>query len=107
MKSLKTLIAYLIHYTIKAIIEFAKTSRFEKHYSKLQLNIQKKVIKALRLIKDDFYHPSLHTKKIKGVRESLWEARVDKNYRLIFTLKEHICCLQKVGPHDIIKRTKR
>lgn len=54
---------------------------FEKRYRKLPVEVQEKVGKQIELLSDNFRHPSLHTKKIKG-KEGVWEVRIDDFYRL-------------------------
>lgn len=47
----------------KFIIEL--TPKFRKQYKKLPLDIQKKFTKQLKLLEDNFRHPSLKTKKME------------------------------------------
>lgn len=44
-------------------------------------------------------HPSLHAKKIQGV-SGIWEARVDRQYRLSFEMTGDTIYLRVVGNHD-------
>jgi len=53
--------------------------RFLKSYRSLPENVQRKVDKQIALLSEDFKHPSLRTKKIKG-REGIWEARIDMHH---------------------------
>ena len=104
MRSLKTLIVYWIICIVKIIQEFIVTDKFKKSYSRLQPRIQKKIDKALRLIKEDFHHPSLNTKKQKGKKkEDVWEGYVDRKYRFLFELEGNKCYLLEVGPHKIVE----
>lgn len=73
--------------------------RFKKSYQHLPLDIQKKVDKQLILMINNFNHPSLHTKKIKG-RQGIWEGRVDIHYRFTFEIIEDTIFLRVVGNHD-------
>jgi len=61
--------------------------RFKKSYKNLPSDIQKKVDKQLILLVNNFNHPSLYTKKIKG-RQGIWEGRVDIHYRFTFEIVE-------------------
>ncbi len=72
---------------------------FKKCYQALPLNIQKKVNKQIALLADNFQHPSLHTKKIKGV-SGIWEARIDNSYRVTFEILGDTIFLRVVGNHD-------
>jgi len=97
-------IAYWIICVVKIIQEFVLTRRYKESYDRLQPQIQKKVEKALRLIEQDFRYPSLNTKKQKGVRGNIWEAKVDDYYRFLFELKKGgKCYLLEVGPHSIVE----
>ena len=72
---------------------------FQKCYQDLPFNIQKKVDKQIVLLSDNFQHPSLHTKKIKGA-PGIWEARIDISYRLTFEIIGDTIFLRVVGNHD-------
>lgn len=65
----------------------------------MPLDIQKKVDKQLILLVNNFNHPSLYTKKIKG-RQGIWEGRVDIHYRFTFEIIEDTIFLRVVGNHD-------
>ena len=77
--------------------------RFRKAYSELPANIQRKVDKQIRLLSEDFNYSSLHTKKIKG-KEGIWEARIDRCYRMTFEVIEDVIFLRVVGEHDKVLR---
>jgi mRNA-degrading endonuclease RelE of RelBE toxin-antitoxin system len=96
---------YWIICIVKIIQDIAVTRKFKNCYSQLEPEIQQKVDKALSLIKENFYHPSLHTKKIKGIgNKNIWEARIDIKYRFIFELEDGKCWLLEAGPHKIVER---
>jgi len=78
--------------------------RFKKSYQSLPLTIQKKVDKQIDILADNFRHPSLHTKKIKG-REGVWEARVNIHYRFTFEIVGDTIFLRVVGNHDEVLKT--
>lgn len=75
--------------------------RFKKCYEGLPKHIQKKVDRQLYLLAQDFHHPSLQTKKIKGT-EGVWEGRIDLFYRMTFDIMGEIIFLRTVGNHDIV-----
>ena len=105
MKFLRTSTIYWIICIVKIIQEFVVTENFNRSYSQLQPVLQKRVDKALRLIKENFYHPSLHTKKQQGIREkNIWEARVDRKNRFLFELAGGKCYLLEVGAHKIVEK---
>jgi mRNA-degrading endonuclease RelE of RelBE toxin-antitoxin system len=78
--------------------------RFERCYQDLPKSIQKKVDRQIKILANDFRHPSLHTKKIKG-SEGIWEARVDISYRLTFEVIEDTIFLRVVGNHDEVLKS--
>ncbi|MFQ5456638.1 MAG: hypothetical protein ACE5EA_10655 [Nitrospirota bacterium] len=73
--------------------------RFKKSYQNLPKSVQKKVDKQITLLSKDFRHPSLHTKKIKGII-GIWETRIDIYYRATFEIIEDTIFLRVVGNHD-------
>lgn len=74
--------------------------RFKKAFKKLPLEIQAKVIKALKLLEENPRHPSLQTKPIQGIR-GVYEARVDQSYRMTYQrLPDDILLVRVVGKHD-------
>lgn len=90
--------------------KIVRTDPFKDDFKRLPEDIKQRVEKALKLLVSEFHYPSLHTKKIKGVYDpigrDLWEARVSKSYRLIFTVTEEAYILYRVGPHDILRHLK-
>lgn len=73
--------------------------RFKKSYQSLPENIQEKVDRQLNTLENNFRHPSLHTKKIKGAG-GIWEVRVDDFYRMTFEIIDDAIYLRVVGNHD-------
>jgi mRNA-degrading endonuclease RelE of RelBE toxin-antitoxin system len=73
--------------------------RFKKAYQKLPQGVQNKINKQVVLLAEDFRHPSLHTKKIKGSK-GIWEIRVDIHYRITFETIGDTIYLRVVGNHD-------
>ncbi|MBI4861693.1 MAG: hypothetical protein HY815_15745 [Candidatus Riflebacteria bacterium] len=71
---------------------------------KLPSAIQKKVTKAVDFLRQDPRHPSLQVKKVEAAHE-VWETRVDRVYRLPFTLVGRgrllLECEQPVLPVDL------
>ncbi len=78
-------------------INRAKT--FDALFLKLPAHIQKKTEKAITLLMQNMFHPSLHLKKIGGVKD-IWEARVDYHYRFSLTIKRDVITLRVIGNHD-------
>jgi len=80
-------------------LRIAVTESFRRCYEKLLAEIQAKVDRQLDKLSNDLRHPSLRVKKIKGTLD-VWEARVDRCYRLTFSVREDVLYLRRVGPHD-------
>lgn len=78
------------------------TKIFIRNYKKLPDKIRTKLDRQISLLRTDFRHPSLHTKKVKGMK-GIWEARVDIHYRFTFRVTDDVIRLRKVGPHDILQ----
>ena len=58
-----------------------------------------KVDKALGLLLANPRHPSLCVKKMHG-KPGLWEARVDRQHRMVFEIQGDLYVLRGVGKHD-------
>lgn len=80
-------------------MKVSRTKTFDKAFLKLPEHLQAKAEKAVRLLLNDFFHPSLHTKKMSGQKD-IWEARVDYQYRFTFTLDNDTIVLRVIGNHD-------
>jgi mRNA-degrading endonuclease RelE of RelBE toxin-antitoxin system len=76
-----------------------RSRRFNKAFLKLPPHVQDKVLKALELLDADFRHPGLRTKRIKG-SDDIFEARVDRHYRLTYERQGDVLILRNVGAHD-------
>ena len=72
---------------------------FADLYRKLPAAIRKKTDKQISLLSENMFHPSLHTKKIKG-KDGIWEVRIDLHYRMTFEIIEDSIMLRVVGNHD-------
>ena len=80
------------------------TERFKASFKKLSPTLQTRALKQLKLLLVDSFHPSLHTKKIKGMRGKIFEARITKAYRLIFQVQQGRYVLLDIGKHEILDR---
>jgi mRNA-degrading endonuclease RelE of RelBE toxin-antitoxin system len=82
---------------------FIRSERFKRAFQSLPKEVQKKAVRALRLMAEDVFYPSVVVKKVKGY-PSIWEARVDIKYRLTFQYEdkdgENICILRNIDDHD-------
>lgn len=61
-------------------------------------NVQRAFNKQLRLLVNNLLHPSLHAKKYDEAKDR-WQARVNKNWRFYFTIRDDTYCIEDVIPH--------
>jgi len=82
---------------------FIRSERFKRAFQSLPKEVQKRVLRSLRLMAEDMFYPSLVVKKVQGY-SGVWEARVDIKYRLTFQYEqedsETICILRNVDNLD-------
>ena len=78
-----------------------RTDAFLKDYRALSVDIQDRIDKQLLLLMDDFRHPSLRLKKLKGTDR--FEIRISRGYRLTLRFDQGILELRRVGTHDILR----
>ncbi|PIR85948.1 hypothetical protein COU14_01550 [Candidatus Kaiserbacteria bacterium CG10_big_fil_rev_8_21_14_0_10_44_10] len=74
-------------------MEIKFTNKAQKQYANLPHTIQKKVDKQIVFLLQDHRHPSLNAKKYSTATGDLWQARIDKSYRLYFFIE---------NPHYIV-----
>jgi mRNA-degrading endonuclease RelE of RelBE toxin-antitoxin system len=76
------------------------THQFLKLFGKLPSAIQAKVKKQIRLLAENPRHPSLQSKPVQGAK-GIFEARVDRDYRMTFErLPDDTLLLRVVARHD-------
>ena len=78
-----------------------RTDAFLRDYRALPIEIRERVEKQLRLLLEDFRHPSLRLKKLKGTDK--FEIRISKGYRLTLRFDKEHMELRRVGTHDILR----
>ena len=84
---------------ILGIREFQRLPRFDRAYKKLEPQIQFAVDDAIRDLCANPIPPGRKVKRDKAARD-IWTARVNRNYRFSFELKDGICILRNVDSHD-------
>ena len=72
------------------------TRRFEKDFKKIPHDIQSKTEKVVQALKENSFAKSLNIKKLKGFKVVYWRVKVDKNYRLIYTVKPRAIELRRI-----------
>ncbi|MBI2453432.1 type II toxin-antitoxin system RelE/ParE family toxin [Candidatus Peregrinibacteria bacterium] len=84
-----------------------ETTRFRISFEKLQKPTKQKVKKQFQLFFKNIFHPSLHTEKLKPRHKNIWSFRVDKNYRVIFSVSsQDTILLIDIGPHNMYKKIR-
>jgi len=78
-----------------------RTDAFLRDYRALPPDIRQRVEKQLRLLLEDYRHPSLRLKKLKGTDK--FEIRISKGYRLTLRFDKEHMELRRVGTHDILR----
>ena len=75
---------------------------FIRKYKKLDPESQKLIKKVLETLENDFSHPSLRVKKMKGYRNpNVWEASANMDLRITFEMeKPDKIILRNCGHHD-------
>ena len=61
------------------------SQRFDREYAALPKILQRKVEKQVRLLVENIRHPSLRAKKYDETKD-IWQAWMDRKYRLYFTI---------------------
>ena len=84
-------------------MKFVYTRRFQKDYRSLPARTRKTADDKLRLLASDIRHPSLRVKKVRRF-EGIFEASINKNYRILFLLTNEACILLRIGTHDILEK---
>jgi len=76
------------------------TGTFLRQFRELPKEIQKKILKSIRLLAENPKHPSLRSKPVQGAK-GIFEASPDMHYRITYErLPGDILRLRVVGPHD-------
>ena len=76
-----------------------RTERFIRAYARLPARIRSKVDKALIQLDDDFRHPGLQAKRVRGAAD-IFEARVDYRHRMTYQRCGDVLLMRNVGRHN-------
>ena len=80
-------------------MEFIFSNRFKKDYKKISLEDKSTVANKLRIMAENPMHPSLRTKKIRGMEE-IFECSINMSIRMTWEYKENRIFLRAIGKHD-------
>lgn len=71
----------------------------KKHFKRLPKHIKRKANRQFIILSRNLRHPSIRAKKVKGFSD-VWEGRIDRFYRFVFTIEKDTITIIRVGPHD-------
>lgn len=78
------------------------SKNFLKHYKKLSNTEKNQFKNKLKIFIENPTHPSLRTKKIKGL-DNTWESSINMDIRIIwFYQDDELIFLIDIGHHDIL-----
>jgi hypothetical protein len=75
------------------------TGRFKQQYIRLPLAVRTKVDKALKMLESNFRHPGLRSHPVESA-PGIFEAYVDKKYRMTFERQNDTFIMRNVDNHD-------
>lgn len=75
------------------------SEKLKKHFKRLPKHIKIKTNRQFLALSQNLRHPSIRAKKIEGFSD-VWEGRIDRFYRFIFTIEKDTITIIRVGPHD-------
>jgi hypothetical protein len=75
------------------------TGRFKQQYIRLPIAVRTKVDKALKMLESNFRHPGLRSHPVESA-PGIFEAYVDKKYRMTFERQNDTFIMRNVDNHD-------
>lgn len=75
------------------------TGRFKQQYIRLPVAVRTKVDKALKMLESNFRHPGLRSHPVESA-PGIFEAYVDKKYRMTFERQNDTFIMRNVDNHD-------
>ncbi len=84
-------------------LAISRTESFARDFKNLPREIQQRAEKSIFLLATNPAHPSLRTRKMKGL-EDIWEASVTMSYRITYQRAGQALILRRIGTHDILRR---
>jgi mRNA-degrading endonuclease YafQ of YafQ-DinJ toxin-antitoxin module len=79
--------------------------RFVKSWFRLPVAIKEAAEKTIKLLRENAFHTSLRTHKVKSLK-GIFECYVTFSYRLLFCFEQPDIHLLDVGPHACIDRIR-
>ncbi len=81
------------------------TPPFKRDFQSLSTEIQERAKKSIGLLLENPSHPSLRTKKMKGLK-GIWEASVTMSYRITYQRAGDTLILRRIGTHDMLRHER-
>ena len=79
-------------------MKLLRTAHFERNYARAPQQIQRAFDKQSALLLQNLHHPSLRAKKYDE-RRSLWQARVNQDWRFYFLIQNDGYLIVDIIPH--------
>ena len=79
-------------------MKLIRTTHFERNYAKAPLRVQRAFDKQSWLLLQNLHHPSLRAKKYDE-SQGLWQARVNKDWRFYFLIRNDGYLIVNIIPH--------
>lgn len=84
-------------------MKLIRTKRFLDDYRKLPALIRKQTDRKLRYLAEDIRRPSLRVKRVQRYT-AVYEASINRTYRLLFLITSDGYVLLRIGRHDILEK---
>ena len=81
------------------------TKQFESDFKKIPNEVKIKTEIALTNLKQNPFNPVLKIKKLKGLGKNFWRLKIDRNYRLIYSLNKNFLVLHRIRHRKNIYRS--
>jgi mRNA interferase RelE/StbE len=79
-------------------MKLLRSTHSERNYAKAPYQVQRAFDKQSLLLVQNLHHPSLRAKKYDESR-GLWQARVNKDWRFYFLIRNDICHIVDIVLH--------
>lgn len=80
------------------------TKKFESDFKKVPIDVRFKTEITLNTIRQSPFNKALRIKKLKGLGKNFWRLRIDRNYRLIYSLRKNSIILHRIRHRKDIYR---
>lgn len=81
------------------------TRQFESDFKKIPIEIKLKTEVVLGALKQNPFSPALKIKKLKGLGKNYWRVKIDRNYRLIYTISKNTVIAHRLRHRKNIYRS--